>query len=119
MWDKTLRERHDAATSAHRRMKRFRRAQKAWAPDWTIGSANALSNESEIARNRREGRRKAGADHGDRADNDHRDKGRNEAVFDRRGAALVLDEACKCRHLNCSGKNFQPRHCRSNARTWR
>lgn len=77
------------------------------------------ANESEVARDRREGRRQTRADRGYSADDDHRDKSRDEAVLDRRSATLVLDVASECRHLNCSEGDIGPCHSPANARTRR
>ena len=77
------------------------------------------ANESEVARDRREGRRQTRADSGHGANDNHRDKRRDQAVLDRRSATLVPDEASECRHLNCSEGDFGPCHSPANARTRR
>ncbi len=72
------------------------------------------ADESEIAGHRREGRRQTRTNCGHGADDDHRNKGRDQAVLDRRSATLVFDEASECRHLNCS--DFLRRYSPANAR---
>lgn len=58
-----------------------------------------------VTRNRREGGGKTRPDHGDGADNNDGDESCYQAIFDSRGATVVLEEACDCRHLNCSGED--------------